>query len=850
MTRLALFILTLATAAAPAFATGSWRVTPLDERHIALTGDYSAPLSAALADAMAADAAASPPVHRPDWEQRLLPDFLGAQLLLRHRPPLASLLRDQAPQLETAGETPPPAIERHGFWISPLGLLHYDTAQGEVPTRNALLAYHLFLRFDRPLRDGEELSILLPTGERVRYRHRPQENPSALYKFNQVGYALHASRKYAYLGGWAGTAGPIPLRESYNGRTFTILRSNGTTAFQGCLRPRPGDPYTRNGTPFTGEDVLEIDFSGFRESGQFRFSIKGIGVSPQFSIGDDTTAESFYIHARGLFHKRCGIRKELPYTPWHSGACHQRVYRGDFPPEIRDYAAGSRERPYGFTDAAGSSVTVNPFQLIAASAPRCRESIPAAGGWHDAADYDRRPHHLEIVRDLAAVYLLRPANFTDAQLDIPESGNGIPDLLDEALWGLRHLLAVQRPDGGVGTWFETTRHPVPGEGAPDRDPLDYYASCATRSSTMEYAATAASLALALRQCGTAAALEAAGLLTGSARRAWDFALNPANGATPRLYNCPQGTVFYRENPQIPPQFTLKAALALADLLDDNTFLDTARKELAAALAAARKDSWRWSPLIWTELFTSQRPDESFTPLREYWRDAVIREADRLVSAMEEAYPYRTPWFSPDSPWVHTMAWGTWHPLRRARCLIAAHALTGRNAYLDAARLANDFHNGANPMGSTLTSGLGSIYPVRFLDLASYADGIAEAIPGLTPYRNTYGIAQAAFQLAFGLFIPARRRPQFDGVSLSLLPQDGLTETQCAEAINRSWPVWRRWSNLEGYSTAASEYSVWETIGPAAAVTGYLLEAPLPPSRIRSRRPVTDIRRLPGYAPLP
>ena len=40
----------------------------------------------------------------------------------------------------------------------------------------------------------------------------------------------------------------------------------------------------------------------------------------------------------------------------------------------------------------------------------------------------------------------------------------------------------------------------------------------------------------------------------------------------------------------------------------------------------------------------------------------------------------------------------------------------------------------NPQGVTLTSGLGRVYPVAFLDLPSYVDGIAEYVPGITPYR--------------------------------------------------------------------------------------------------------------------
>ena len=233
------------------------------------------------------------------------------------------------------------------------------------------------------------------------------------------------------------------------------------------------------------------------------------------------------------------------------------------------------------------------------------------------------------------------------------------------------------------------------------------------------------------------------------------------------------------------------------------------------------------------------------------RKSLIRQAQKMLDQQENNYPVRIAWYSIDEGWVHTMSWGTYHPLNRARTLIAAHALTGDPAFLDGAYLANDFHNGANPSGTSMTSGLGNVYPVRFLDLNSYADGIAEFVPGITPYRNTYGIPRDAVRMAFGLFYPPKREQLFSGYSLSLLPRAGLNEDECAKELGKVWPIWRRWGNVESRTVAASEFTVWETIAPAAAVTGYLLnKAQMPELRWLNRVPADDIRKLPGYAPLP
>ena len=452
-----------------------------------------------------------------------------------------------------------------------------------------------------------------------------------------------------------------------------------------------------------------------------------------------------------------------------------------------------------------------------------------------------------IVGDLAAVYLLKPENFGDGQLDLPESGNGIPDILDEACWGLEHLRRKQQSDGGVGTWVETIRHPRPGEGMASDDQLTYYLSGATKNSSLEYAAYAAQLALALKKAG---ADEAAARFTDSARRAWDFALNPAK-RPPRVFVLNGQTLFYREDEELTWEFLIKSGYDLYLLTGNAAYLDKAAEVADAADQSMKKNSWRYSPLLWIELEIFPPESVELEKLRASRAKSIVRAADKLLEQQEDNYPIRVPWYGPKDGWVHTMSWGTYHPLVRARMLIAAHAITNDEAYRLGALLANDFTNGANPSGSSMTSGLGRVYPVRFLDLNSYADGIAEAVPGITPFRNTYGIPRGAVKMAYGLYYRKRPEQGFAGLAVSLLPGPGLDEDACAKGVGQLLPIWRRWCNVEAETVAASEYSVWETIGPNAAVTGYLLNGAMPPDPSwAARRPVDDISRLPGYHPLP
>ena len=125
--------------------------------------------------------------------------------------------------------------------------------------------------------------------------------------------------------------------------------------------------------------------------------------------------------------------------------------------------------------------------------------------------------HFEVVRDLVTAYLHFPTHFTDAQLDIPESGNGIPDVLDEARWGVEVWRQGQLANGGVATWIEATSHPKVAN--PAIDPQPYYLAIATRHSSLHYATYAALLAQGLAHAG---ATEEAGVYIASARAAFAF----------------------------------------------------------------------------------------------------------------------------------------------------------------------------------------------------------------------------------------------------------------------------------------------------------------------------------------
>ncbi len=696
-------------------------------------------------------------------------------------------------------------IIREGFWAKENGLKR--DAKGNI-LKKADITGFTYLVFGTPFQKGEKRNLYT-----IVLQYDP-EIPSNIFKLNQVGNGINQQKKYAYIGAWLGSAGALALGK-FDGREFEVRKSsNDQCVFRNKLKLRCKDHYYTEETSFTGEEVLELDYSSFNIPGKYYFYVDGIGRSMDFVIGPETLSEAFYIHARGLYHKRCGIAKTQPFTAWESPACHQNVEQSRFPGNAEHYRKGKAEKDFGFFDIKDNRIEVRHFDLIKANMPYKKEVIHVRGGWHDAADYDRRPYHLRIVSDLATVYLMKSENFIDGQLNIPESGNGIPDILDEAAWGVKHLLAVQRKDGGTGTWFETFEHPQPGEGLPDEDKRTYYISCPSRNGTLEYAAVVSTLALAMKKAGADAESEK---YFASAVKAWDFAMEPRNRSV-AWFNVKNRMISYREEPYLNAENLLKAAVNLYILADDEKYLLPIKNEEERIFETFNRNFWRWSVLSWMTLAIYDV--DGLEKLKNEYCKVVLHNADQMLADLENAYSYRILWHAHNAPWVHAMAWGNYHPLRRAVTLIAAHKLSGEQKYLDGAYLANDFHNGANPLGRSMTSGLGKIYPAVFLDLVSYADKQGEFVPGITPYGNTFGLDRNAVKMLYG---------------------------ENADKL----PIFRRYVNLEFLSVPSSEYSVWETIAPAAVTTGYLIENPLLPSDdLKNRKPAADFRKLPGYRALP
>lgn len=157
-----------------------------------------------------------------------------------------------------------------------------------------------------------------------------------------------------------------------------------------------------------------------------------------------------------------------------------------------------------------------------------------SGGWMDAGDTNKYPTFLpEVIHSLLYAWRTNPAVFGD-DFGIPESGNQLPDLLDETKWELDWLMKMQEADGGV--YLKMGHDTYSGSKWPlSADERPRFYGPKSSASTIATAGVLAHAARAYQQFETWR--EFAGSLQQHAERAWQW-----YRAHPRTYDDDHGEI--------------------------------------------------------------------------------------------------------------------------------------------------------------------------------------------------------------------------------------------------------------------------------------------------------------------
>lgn len=117
----------------------------------------------------------------------------------------------------------------------------------------------------------------------------------------------------------------------------------------------------------------------------------------------------------------------------------------------------------------------------------CQRDV--SGGWHDAGDYGRYVvTGAKTIADLLYAYQTAPQLFQD-DTGIPESENGVPDILDEARYEIEWMLKMQDRSGGVH--HKVTRAAFPGYVMPEKETDELIVTSISTTATADFCGTMA-----------------------------------------------------------------------------------------------------------------------------------------------------------------------------------------------------------------------------------------------------------------------------------------------------------------------------------------------------------------------
>ncbi|MFI1733189.1 glycoside hydrolase family 9 protein [Streptomyces acidicola] len=487
--------------------------------------------------------------------------------------------------------------------------------------------------------------------------YEPDTGPRV--RVNQVAY-LPAGPKNATL-----------VTDATEKLPWQMKSASGTTVAQGWTVPRGLDASS-------GQNVHSIDF------GSYRSRAKDLTL-----VADGETSRPFDIDPGAYEQLRLDSLKY--YYTQRSGI------------EIRDDLRPGYGRPAGHLNAAPNRGDKD----VPCQPGVCDYTLDVTGGWYDAGDHGKYVVNGGISTwELLSTYersLLartgRAEKLGDGTLALPESGNKVPDVLDEARWELEFLLRMQVPAGQPLAGM--AHHKIHDEQwtglplMPDADPQKRELHPPTTTATLNLAATAAQAARLYKPYDQTFATKT----LAAARTAW-----AAARAHPDTYPDPNdgigGGTYADDNA------TDEFYWAAAEL-----YLTTGEKEFA--------DFVLGSPLHTADLFGSLGFDWSRTaaagrldlamvpsalPGRDKVRQSVVKGADRYLATLK-TQAYGMP-YAPDN---NLYDWGSSHQILNNAVVIAtAYDITGASKYRDGAIQSMDYIFGRNALNMSYVTGYGEV----------------------------------------------------------------------------------------------------------------------------------------------
>lgn len=467
-----------------------------------------------------------------------------------------------------------------------------------------------------------------------------------------------------------------------NAAKIATLKNSSTTPLDWDLLDA-ADKIVAQGktTPFgkdvaSGDEVQLIDFSSFKTSGRdYRLRV---GADESFAFDIDAGAYAplkrdalayFYQNRSGV-----PIRADLVQRP-----------------DLARPAGHLSDKSVPCDKSAG-----------------CDYSLDVAGGWYDAGD-----HGKYVVNGGISLWTLQNqyeraqslgtgGDFADGKLRIPEQGNGVPDLLDEARFELELLLKMQVPSGQpLAGMVHHKIHDVTWTAlatAPHEDKQRRALFKPSTAATLNLAATAAQAARLWKTLDpdfSTRCLKAAEVALGAARK------------NPKLYAAKMGDGGGAyEDDKVDDDFYWAAAelYITTGKLEYRQLVETSPSHRRLRLTAGgHTSSMNWADTDALGLISLAVAPGVAAPLRAHARAAITTGADEYLKIMA-GQGYRTP-LAPAAG--NRYFWGSNSFVINNLIIIAlAHDFSGQQKYLDGVATGMGYLLGRNPLGQSYVTGYG------------------------------------------------------------------------------------------------------------------------------------------------
>ncbi len=393
------------------------------------------------------------------------------------------------------------------------------------------------------------------------------------------------------------------------------------------------------------------------------------------------------IHSEGIYYIRCAFKESEPFK------IERHIYEDMFASSLKTFyfQRASMKLAKEYADEWARNAGHPDIRLALHESTGKIGFWSAPGGWYDAGDYGKYVVNAGIT--LWTLLTLHHVSLSarKIKLNIPESKNGICDLLNEIRYELEWLLKMQDEDGGV--FFKVGSLKWTGHFAPAQDALPRYVIGKSTASTLNFVIACAFAARSFKSIDA----DFSSKLWKAAEKAWEWAVN--NPEIPHPAEC-GGTGLYPDD-NFSDEF-ISAAVELyvssgsAEYQDYVLRYFTLKKKLSLCC---------WNNFEMPAVISILTNDSMFqkSGVKKIKRE-FMRFADEIKNETVKAH-YRVPMKQNDFIWGSNSI-----ALNKALVLCFAHKFSGKKTYLNATFDILNYICGMNPLDICYVTGFGKKSP--------------------------------------------------------------------------------------------------------------------------------------------